>query len=400
VTDSAEIVSDGPAGTGAGPGTAEVIIIDSSGSMEGKKITEARRAAAVAIDTLPDGVAFAVVSGNSSARVVYPTSQTGLAEASAATRSAAKQAVHDVRAGGGTAIGQWLTLTRSLMETRPGAARHAILLTDGQNWESEDVFAAALARCEGVFQCDCRGVGADWRVSELRQIASLLLGSVELLRTPEQMADDFRAVVAAATARAVPDVTLRVWTPKGAAVRFLRQVYPEVDDLTGRGGDVNERTRDYPTGAWGAGTREYHLCVDVVPGPVGTRKLAARVTLVAGDTKLSEALVLAVWTDDTDLSTRINDKVAHYTGQEELARAIQEGIEARALGDDATAATRLGRATQLAAEADDEGTLRRLAKVVDIDDPATGKVRLRRDVDALDEMDLDVSSTKTVPAKR
>ncbi|WP_241247581.1 hypothetical protein, partial [Candidatus Protofrankia datiscae] len=346
------------------------------------------------------GVAFAVVSGDSSARVVYPTSGTGLAEASAATRSAAKDAVRGVQADGGTAIGQWLTLTRSLMTTRPGAARHAILLTDGQNGESEQVFAAALAQCEGVFQCDCRGVGADWRVSELRRIASLLLGSVELLRTPEQMADDFRAVVAAATARAVPDVTLRLWTPRGATVRFLRQVYPEVDDLTGRGSDVDERIRDYPTGAWGAGTREYHLCVDVVPGPVGTRKLAARVTLVADDTRLSESLVLAVWTDDADLSTRINGKVAHYTGQAELAQVIQEGIEARTRGDEATAATKLGRAAQLAAETDDEGTLRRLARVVDIDDPATGQVRLRRNIDALDEMDLDVSSTKTVPAKR
>jgi hypothetical protein len=183
-------------------------------------------------------------------------------------------------------------------------------------------------------------------------------------------------------------------------VRFLRQVSPEVDDLTDRATQVNPLTRDYPTGAWGAGTREYHLCIDVVPGPVGAEKLAARVSLVVGDDVRSDAKVRAVWTEDPDLSTRINGVVAHYTGQAELARAVQEGLEARRAGDEATASTLLGRAAQLAAEADDEGTLRRLAKVVEIDDAATGAVRLRKTVDKLDEMDLDVSSTKTVPAKR
>ena len=34
----------------------------------------------------------------------------------------------------------------------------------------------AIAAATGVFQCDCRGVGADWDVNELRGIASALLG--------------------------------------------------------------------------------------------------------------------------------------------------------------------------------------------------------------------------------
>ena len=42
--------------------------------------------------------------------------------------------------------------------------------------------------------------------------------------------------------------------------------------------------------------------------------------------------VLARWTDDTALSTRINPQVAHYTGQAELAAVIQEGLKARDAG--------------------------------------------------------------------
>ena len=124
--------------------------------------------------------------------------------------------------------------------------------------------------------------------------------------------------------------------------------------------------------------------------------LAGRVSLVVEGEVQSQSLIRAVWTDDVALSTRISPQVAHYTGQAELALAIDEGLEARRAGDDRTATTRLGRAAQLAVESGHDGTLRLLAKVVDIDDAATGTVRLKRDVDAADEMALETRSTKTV----
>jgi hypothetical protein len=92
--------------------------------------------------------------------------------------------------------------------------------------------------------------------------------------------------------------------------------------------------------------------------------------------------------------------VAHYTGQAELADVIQEGLAAKAAGDTATATTKLGRAVQLAAETGNEEATSRLRKVVDVEDPGTGRVRLRRDVDKLDEMALDTASTKTTRVKR
>src|SRR5439155_7196833 len=118
--------------------------------------------------------------------------------------------------------------------------------------------------------------------------------------------------------------------------------------------------------------------------------------LMIGDTEGTQALVKAVWTDDESLSTRISPQVAHYTGQAELAQAIQEGLEARKNGDEATATVKLGRAVQLAHESDNEGTMKLLRKVVDVDDEATGTVRVKRAVDALDEMELDTRSTRTV----
>ncbi len=60
---------------------------------------------------------------------------------------------------------------------------------------------------------------------------------------------------------------------------------------------------------------------------------------------------------------------------------------------------RLGRAVQLAESTGNAEATSRLRKVVDIEDAATGTVRLRRDVDKLDEMALDTASTKTTRVK-
>jgi hypothetical protein len=56
----------------------------------------------------------------------------------------------------------------------------------------------------------------------------------------------------------------------------------------------------------------------------------------------------------------------------------------------------LGRAVQLAAESGNDGTMKLLQAVVEIDDPATGTVRLRGNVALVDEMSLDTRSTSTV----
>jgi len=92
--------------------------------------------------------------------------------------------------------------------------------------------------------------------------------------------------------------------------------------------------------------------------------------------------------------------VAHYTGQAELAQVIQEGLELHKAGKDDAATAKLGRAVQLAAQTGNDDTTRLLAKVVDVDDPVTGTVRLKRQVAEADEMALDTRSTKTVRVNR
>jgi von Willebrand factor type A domain len=228
-----------PSAAAGGTSMAEVIMVDCSGSMgyPATKISEAIRATATAIDTLREGVPFAVVAGNHQAYLLYPPGgQVRMVPATAVTREAAKAEVHRLRADGGTAMSHWLDLAERLFASQPADIKHAILLTDGKN-ESETPrdLDLVLDRCEGKFICDSRGIGQGWIAEELMKISSTLLGEADGLEDVSELPATFRAMTEAAMGKEAADVALRVWTPASATIRFLKQAYPQVEDLTNRG---------------------------------------------------------------------------------------------------------------------------------------------------------------------
>ncbi|MEU4692824.1 VWA domain-containing protein [Actinoplanes sp. NPDC023714] len=394
------VTSTGATGGVRTAGATEIIIVDASGSMQAEgRIGAARQAAKAAVECIDDGVHFAIIAGVSTAQQLYPDPGQ-LAVASPATRDAALRSIDRLQASGGTAMGAWLLLAAQLFAQRPGDIAHAILLTDGDNGERYGYLEQVLESITGRFTVDCRGVGTNWKVSELRKIATAMLGTVDIVARPVDLTAAFQQMMTNAMGKTSADVQLKVWTPVNTTVRFVKQVEPQVVDLTGKRVEDGPRAGRYPLGAWGRESRDYHVCVEVNPGAAGDEMLAARVSVVEGDTVHAQSLVRAVWTDDTALSTRINRQVAHYTGQAELASAIQEGLAARESGDDRTATLKFGRAAQLAHASGNTATSELLAKVVEIDDAVTGTVRLRRKVNAEDEMALDTRSTKTVRVGR
>jgi hypothetical protein len=414
-------------GSDAAADAAEVIVLDCSGSMGNPwtKMEAARVATSKAVDSLRDGTWFGIVAGTSFARLIYPQPVLGagdpvlgLARVSPATRAEARAAINRLGAGGGTAISKWLAIARELFEARPRAINHALLLTDGQDeGETKAALTAELERCLGRFQCDCRGFGTDWDQTELRAISDALLGTTDIIPHPSQMDAEFQAIVRRTMSKQVGSVSIQVLTPLGAGIRFFKQVSPEVMDLTDKvtwfqpvGVEGNwqpvpsiDPSRPlisaYPTGAWGGGEdREYHACLTVIPQDVGQEHevRAGRVAVVVDSQSAARAAIRACWTDDVDRTTRIDRMVAHYTGQQELASSIEEGLEARRAGDTLTATRKLGRAAQLAAVAGNDSTTRLLLRVVDIHDVERGTVRLKQDVSKEDLMTLDTRSRKTV----
>jgi hypothetical protein len=364
--------------------------------MDGAKIRAARAAIEKAIDLLREDAWFCVIAGTDTAQLTVP-----LTRATVENKRKARGAVGRLHGGGNTAMSTWLELARQQFAQAPAGIHHALLLTDGKNeGEAESTLTAVLNACEGRFQCDARGVGTDWTPDQLRKISSKLLGTVDIIPEPAAIEADFKRVIESVLGKSVADVSLRLWTPVGAAVEFCTQVYPDKVELASRArtDPTNPQIREYPTGAWGEEKRDYHLAIKVKPGQVGQKMLAGRASLVVREngteTKLSEGMILAVWTDDEAQSAVIHPSVAHYTGQAELADAIQQGLKARQDGDEVKATTLLGRAVQIAAQTNPE-TMKLLRKVVEVQDEQRGTVKLLKGVRKEDEFALDTRSTKT-----
>ena len=393
----------GSAGAAVGQEAAEIVIVDTSGSMGANGIAQGRYAATAALGEITDGTWFAVIAGNHVGTLVYPAyGIQQMVRMDARTRMEAIGAIQGFRADGGTAMGTWLTKAKEVFLTVPHVLqRHAILLTDGTNeHETPEQLTWAIHNSTGFFQCDVRGLGDRWQIDEARRIASALLGTVDLIPSPERMADEFERLIKASMARGVAAVDVRIWAPQGAQVLFVKQVAPNLEDITSRRTQVNPLTASFPTGAWADESRDFHIAVRLPAKSIGQEQLASRVQVMIGEELKTQALVKATWSGDESLTTRIDDQVARYTGQAELAAAIQQGLAAKASGDEDGATRKLGRAVQIAASTGDEEMTSRLKKVVEIDNAETGTVRLRKTVEKLDEMALDTASTKTRRIKK
>jgi len=372
------------------------IICDVSGSMQGGKIQAAKAAMIKLVNLLPSDHYFFIIAGTNNAHLVVP-----LVQATPNNKEKAIAIIRGIEANGTTVISKWLGAALSQFNQMPNAIRQALLLTDGQNSQSdESTLLSVLSSCEGVFQCDCRGVGTDWQVAQMQTIARKLLGTTDIIPDAAGIEADFQEILAKAVNKSVSDVSLRLWTPQGAKILFCKQVSPEIVDLSDRAKSVKPQVFDYPTGSWGKDeSRDYHFCIRVNPGNVGDEMLAGRASLICGvdgvETKIAEARILAIWTDDEAKSTKIDRRVAHYTGQAELAQSIQEGLEARDRGNLEVATAKLGKAVKLATESGNENTTKLLRTVVDVLDAPTGTVRLKKTVAREDEMALETRSTKT-----
>ncbi|HSV66956.1 MAG TPA: VWA domain-containing protein [Mycobacteriales bacterium] len=385
-------------GKGLGSGhaeAAEIILVDCSASMDWPptKIGAARRATTAAIDTLRDGTHFAIVAGTGEAQMVYPP-EPRTAQVTPQTRAEAREAVAKLFASGGTAMGTWLSLARTLLDQHPTAVRHVLLLTDGKNEsEAPEQLERVLAQCEGQFVCDARGVGDDWEPRELQRIVSVLRGVADAVRTDSDLVDDFRKLTAAAQDRILPDLRLRITTLPFSRLRFVRQVHPTRSDLTEHCVKVAEGTMEVSTGSWGRDRREYELCLELQPDgrPMGEDVLLATVRL-AEVAATPPVQVLGHWTSERVMSTRINSKRAYRAREDELGRAETAGCDAYNAGKLETATEEWGRAVKLAHELGGEESLERLGRVVNIIDRATGKVRLRDDVQKRDLLSLVMDS--------
>ncbi|WP_101257550.1 vWA domain-containing protein [Streptomyces barkulensis] len=410
------------------PERSEVIVIDCSGSMghpSVQKIAAARRAAAAAIEMLPDGTHFALVAGTDTARVVHPRcdpASPATVAASPASRADGARAALTLEAHGGTRISSWLSLVHTLLTARPGTAfRHALLLTDGVDQHGRaGELRRVLDDCAGEFECDALGIGEGWDAEQLREIADRLRGRVEaVVDDPpdtdgprgtgggeglgEQLTRLFRELVGASTRRRLSRLTVAVHTGPQASVVLFRQVNPAVLDLTGTAVRDGDRTL-LPTGAWGEETRWYELRLRVDPGHPSVRETGeARIASLgldadaaAGVVLPSEERITVRWVGQAP-PTDLGVAGRHFRRYTELEEATRAGCAALGRHDVPSAERELGRAVRLAYELGDASHLARLRALVTVENAAVGLVRVRDAVDPGHLRTLIARSSRTAP---
>ncbi|MCS6901048.1 MAG: VWA domain-containing protein [Myxococcales bacterium] len=377
-------------------------LLDKSGSMQGDRIQAVIRAVNAAISLLDERSWFFLIGFDSTASVLLRDGQ-----ATEEHRRAAAAALATLHAAGGTAMSTGLRAARAFFERYPDAIRHAIFLTDGKN-ESEpsSQVAQELACCEGLFQCDCWGVGTDWKVGEVQEIARVLLGRAALIPDPQGVEAAFRASIQKARGKAYKGVRLRFWTPQTATLLQVQQVAPSLDDLTDRLRPAGPQLQEVATGAWSPGeSRDFHVVVEVQSSAVGNEMLALRPSVAyeeptaAGWTsredRSPQGRVIAQWCEVDLLTARVDEHVAYYKGQSDLAQAIRQGLEQQEAGNEVAATQLLGRAVRLAHATQNTEMTQRLARVVEVLDPVQGTVRLRRDARKAATMELQLESSFT-----
>lgn len=374
-----------------------IFVIDQSGSMgDSNKMEMAKLAVRRSINLLDENSLFGVIAFSSSQTVI-----TELCMVTSASKEMANERVKRLDARGGTIMSGALDEVLQMIKGQNNLMVHVQFVTDGQNDMSDHRnLEQVLDLCEGKFQCDCWGIGIDWRPDELRYIANRLLGSADAVPDAERLEDHFKAALARAMSKGIGDVKLRLQVPKSVKVTTIKQVSPVIVDLSRLSKKIDEKNIDIPLGAWGAEDREYQIAFELQPQDEGEEMMACRPKIVftqgGQEVVVDGDRVVAVWSSDASRTSRINEQVAHYTGQEELASSIDEGLKAKARGDMDSATVLLGRAAKIAVESGNEEVTMRLKKVVDIVDADQGTVRLKKDANKAADLELDMGGTMTI----
>ena len=177
------------------------LVIDTSGSMAGAKIENARRAAALLIDDLADGDIVSIVSFSDDARTLAPPTVL-----SSETRTSLKRRIAQLAPSGSTNMFDGLGLGEAHVARAPAthAVRRVVLISDGiaNVGPSSPETLGALAERGLRFQAQVTslGVGTDYdertldalavrstgrlyHLSEPREMSSLLQRELDLLRS-------------------------------------------------------------------------------------------------------------------------------------------------------------------------------------------------------------------------
>ncbi|SFS02772.1 Ca-activated chloride channel family protein [Halomicrobium zhouii] len=207
------------------------LCIDTSGSMGGAKIQQARDGAAWVFGLLDDDDYVSLVGFDTDATVHIPTTRWGRLE-----RDEAMDAVEDLTAGGGTDMFGGLASAREeLASSRagPDAVKRLLLLSDGKDNEHEPDDFEELAReidNSGV-RIQSAGIGEDYNEDTIRTLGTTARGTWTHLEAPGDIEEFFGDAVEQAASVVAPDAQVELDVAPGVEVSEVYRALPQAQEV-------------------------------------------------------------------------------------------------------------------------------------------------------------------------
>jgi Ca-activated chloride channel family protein len=212
-----------PAGAGAdqSPLPREVVyVIDTSGSMDGESIQQARKALLLAVDRLKTGERFNVIQFNSVTSVLFPEARAVTDE----TRRAARDYVSRLVATGGTEMAGALEAALKSSDD-PRRVRQVVFLTDG-SVGNEDALFGLIQKRLGDTRLFTVGIGSAPNGHFMTKAAAFGHGTFTYIGKLDEVEEKMSRLFKALESPVLTDIEVR-W-PVTAAVEAWPQRIPDL----------------------------------------------------------------------------------------------------------------------------------------------------------------------------
>jgi Ca-activated chloride channel family protein len=203
------------------------LVLDKSGSMQGKKIANLREAAKLVVDRLGPQDTISIIAFSDRKYVIAPSQPV-------TDKVELMRQIDRIRDGGGTAIsgGMKLGLTELDKALAPDRVSRMLLLTDGQTFGDEEACKklGAQAGSRGIV-VNALGLGDDWNEDLLDDVAEASGGKADFIDSPDKILDFFRQAVQSMQDTVVQNAQMIMRLANGVTPRQIWQVLPMISNL-------------------------------------------------------------------------------------------------------------------------------------------------------------------------
>lgn len=206
------------------------LILDHSGSMNGRPLETVKQAAHCIVDRLSPGDRLSIVVFNHKAKLL-------VANQVIENPANVKVEINKLRASGGTAIDEGMRLgIEELAKGKKDTISQAFLLTDGENEHGNNERCLKLAQLAAGYNLTLStlGFGNHWNQDVLEQIADAAGGSLSYIQQPEEAVSEFGRLFSRIQSVGLTNAHLLLTlTPQCrlAELKPIAQVVPETIEL-------------------------------------------------------------------------------------------------------------------------------------------------------------------------